>query len=137
ERGQRKLMTSIGVLKRLSSPSYRLGLAGLVLIVITLIAAAVTILDRREEAIATYQREMNNLGVVLAEQTARSMQAVDLVLGEIRAKALATGVAEPQQFGTLVGTEGFHRFLAGRAGNLPQTSAVGLMDSAGNFVNSS
>ena len=54
------------MLKHLSSPSRRLGLAGLVLIVITVIAAGLTVWDRREEAITTYQREMKNLGVVLA-----------------------------------------------------------------------
>jgi hypothetical protein len=31
---------------------------------------------------------MDNLGMVLAEQAARSMQAVDLVLQEVQAKAL-------------------------------------------------
>jgi signal transduction histidine kinase len=130
-------MNSVGILKHLSSPSHRLGLAGLVLIVMTVIAAGLTVWDRREEAIATYQREMKNLGVVLAEQTERSMQAVDLVLQEIRAKALATGIDNPEQFARLIGTEGFHRFLAGRAENLPQTSGVGLIDADGNLVNGS
>jgi signal transduction histidine kinase len=130
-------MASVGILKYLSSPSRRLGLAGLVLIVMTVVAAGVTVWDQRGKAIATYQREMKNLGVVLAEQTERSMQAVDLVLQEIRAKALATGIDNPQQFARLNGTENFHRFLAGRAENLPQTNGVGLIDAEGNFLNSS
>jgi hypothetical protein len=65
------------------------------------------------------------------------MQAVDLVLQEIRAKALATGIDDPQQFARLIGTEDFHRFLAGRAENLPQTSGIGLIDADGNFINAS
>ena len=129
-------MNSAGI-QHLSSPSRRLGLAGLVLIVMTVVAAGVTVWDQRGKAIATYQREMKNLGVVLAEQTERSMQAVDLVLQEMRTKALATGVDNPEQFARLIGTENFHRFLAGRAENLPQTSGVGLIDAAGNLVNAS
>src|SRR6266851_3266138 len=123
--------------KPLSNPSHRLGVAGLALIVITVIAAGLTIWDRREEAITTYQREMKNLGVVLAEQTDRSMQAVDLVLEEVRFKALATGIENPKQFESLIGTEKFHHFLAGRAANLPQSKGIGLVDANGNFVNGS
>lgn len=122
------------MLKRRSRPSRRLGLAGLVLIVITVIAAGLTIWDRREEAIASYQREMKNLGVVLAEETARSMQAVDLVLQETRAKVLSTGIENSQQFERLIGTEKFHRFLAGRAANLPQSGGIGLIGPDGGFV---
>src|SRR5882672_3938693 len=91
-------VSSVGMLKHLSSPSRRLGLTGLVLIVMTVIAAGLTVWDRREEAITTYQREMKNLGVVLAGQTERSMQAVDLVLEEVKTKVLATGIKNAQQF---------------------------------------
>src|SRR5439155_696705 len=105
------LASSVGLVKRLSSPSGRLGLAGLLLIVITVIAASLTVWERRQEAIATYQREMKNLGVVLAEQTARSMQAVDLVLQETATKILASGVENPSQFEQVIGSESFHRFL--------------------------
>jgi signal transduction histidine kinase len=125
------------MLKHLSSPSRRLGLAGLVLIVITVVTAGLTVWDRREEAITTYQREMKNLGVVLAEQTERSMQAVDLVLAEVTAKVLATGIQNPEQLKPLIGTKDFHDFLVGRGENLPQTKGVGVMDAEGNLVNAS
>ena len=48
-----------------------------------------------EEAMASYRREIRNLGITLAEQTARSMQAVDLVLQEIQAKVATGGIRTP------------------------------------------
>ena len=75
--------------KRRSAPSHRLSLAGVILVGVTIIAAGLTIWDRREESIASYRREITNLGTALSEQTARSMQAVDLVLKEIQAEVVA------------------------------------------------
>src|SRR5260370_9431091 len=105
--------------KRRSAPSRRLSLAGIVLVGITIIAAGLTIWDRREEAIASYRREITNLGTVLAEQTARSVQAVDLVLTEIQAEVVATGTRTPEQLGRVMGTEEVHRFLPSLRENLP------------------
>src|ERR1700687_4848629 len=52
-----RMMVLFGSPKRRSVPSRRLALAGIVLITITVIAAGLTIRDRREETIASYRRE--------------------------------------------------------------------------------
>jgi PAS domain S-box-containing protein len=114
-----------------------LSLAGFGLLVVIVIAALLTIRDRREETIANTEQEMTNLGVVLAEQTARWLQAVDLVLEETRAMVLAAGVDSPEQFTSLLGTEDVHRFLANRLNAVPQAGAVGLVGADGSLVNSS
>jgi PAS domain S-box-containing protein len=123
--------------RRRSAPSRRLSLAGVILVGITIIAAGLTIWDRHEEAIASYQREMKNLGTVLAEQTARSMQAVDLVLKEVQAKALAANAAGPEQLKRVMGTEEIHGFLLSRREMLPQAEAVGLVAADGMLINGS
>ena len=66
---------------RRSRPSYRLRVAGTIIIAITVAAAGLNIWSTRADAIAYSRQVMTNLGVILAEQTARSFQAVDLVFG--------------------------------------------------------
>jgi two-component system, sensor histidine kinase len=111
--------------------------AGIILIVITIVVAGLTVWELREDAIANYRRDMTNLGVVLAEQTSRSMQAVDLVLQETQAKILADGVETPEQLKRLLGTIEVHRFLGDRLKNLPQADGIFLIDADGRAVNGS
>ena len=117
--------------------SRRLSLVGIGLLVVILVTAGVLVWDRREEAIARSRQEMTNLGIVLGEQTARSMQAVDLKLQETRAMALAAGADDPEQFARLMGTEEIHRYLGGELKMLPQADAIGLVSADGRLVNGS
>lgn len=123
--------------QRLSSPSGRLSLAGRILVIITLMAASLATWHGYEEALASSRREIRNLGITLAEQTARSMQAVDLVLQEIQAKVAAEGIGTPEQLKGLMGTERAHRLLVDRLANLPQADLIALLDSEGKVVNDS
>jgi PAS domain S-box-containing protein len=129
------LMHSLDAPKRRSVPSRRISLAGAVLVGVTIIAAGLTIWDRHEESIASYRREINNLGTVLAEQTARSMQAVDLVVKEVQAKVLAAGADNPEDFKRIMGTEAIHRFLVSRQESLPQADSIGLIGADGMLIN--
>ncbi len=79
-------------------PSRRLALIGLALIVIVLAAAGTGIWDRHKEALSQAWQEVADLDVIMAEQTDRSLQTVDLVLLAIRAKILAAGINDPKQF---------------------------------------
>ena len=113
----------------------RLWAVGITLIVIALLGAGVTIWDLRREAIANYRRDIANLGVVLAEQTARYVQVVDLALQDIEARKAALGVTTPEQFVTVFGSEQMHEFLRGRVKNLPQAGALALVDASGKALN--
>jgi PAS domain S-box-containing protein len=117
--------------------SRRLSFVGIGLLLIISIAAGLSVWDRREEAIARSRQEMTNLGIVLAEQTARSMQGVDLVLQETRAMVLSAGVGSPEQFDGLMRTEDVHRFLVDRLKVGPQADAIGLLGTDGKLINSS
>jgi hypothetical protein len=116
---------------------HRFLLVGIILSVITAIAAGQTIWDLREDAIANYREYITNLSFVIAEQTARSLQAVDLVVQEMREKVLAAGVETPEQFNRLMATKEIHHFLVDRLKNLPQAVAVDLVGTDGYVVSSS
>lgn len=117
--------------------SRHLTFVGIGLLGIILFAASAAVWDRREEAISRSQQEITQLGILLAEQTARSVQAIDLVLQETTALARAAGANTPEQFEDLMGTEAVHRFLAERLKLVPQADTVALVSAEGRLVNGS
>jgi signal transduction histidine kinase/DNA-binding response OmpR family regulator/HPt (histidine-containing phosphotransfer) domain-containing protein len=115
--------------------NHRLGLIGVVVILIIVAAAGLATWDLRQEAIKTYQQEMSNLGVAFAEQTARNLQSVDLVLDQMQERIRDSGVTTPAQFKLLLAGEDWHGFLADRLKNLPQSDLLGLIGADGKLVN--
>src|SRR5580704_19245437 len=103
-------------------------LSGLLFITITLMAAGLAIWNLREDRIADEMRDTQNLSVVLAEQTARTIQAVDLVVQQTQAMVQAKGVRAPEQFREQLATEEVHVYLVSRLKNLPQADALALVD---------
>ncbi len=117
------------------SSSRHLWVIGVTLMLLTLLGAAVTIWDLRRGAIEDYRQHMANLGVVLAEQTTRYIQVVDLALQDVQAHTAALGITTPAQFTQQLGTDQMHAFLRGRVKNLPQAGAVVVIDAAGKILN--
>jgi signal transduction histidine kinase len=115
----------------------RLNLIGLAVVCMTILAAGLTIWDLRQEAIKIYTEEIENLGVAFAEQTSRTLQAVDLVLDQVKDRALGSGMETPAQFEQLLSGRKWHQFLADRARNLPQADALALIDADGKLINAS
>ena len=113
------------------------GLIGMAVVLITITAAALTVWDLRQQAIRSYQQEMRNLGVAFAEQTSRTVQAVDLALHEVEAKILNEPQETAEQFEPPLATEDTHRFLAELLKNLPQADVIALIGANGELVNSS
>jgi signal transduction histidine kinase/CheY-like chemotaxis protein len=124
-------------LRRHPPSNRRLNLIGLAVVCMTLMAALLTIWDLRREAIKTYTEEIENLGVAFAEQTSRTLQAVDLVLDQVKERVLGSGVETPAQFEQLLSGRKWRRFLADRMKNLPQADALALIDADGKRINAS
>jgi signal transduction histidine kinase/DNA-binding response OmpR family regulator len=124
-------------LRRHPSTNRRLNLIGLAVVSMTMLAAGLTIWDLRQEAIKLYTEEIENLGVAFAEQTSRTLQAVDLVLDQIRDRVLSSGIETAAQFEDLLTAKKWQQFLADRLKNLPQGEAVALVDPDGKVVNAS
>jgi signal transduction histidine kinase/DNA-binding NarL/FixJ family response regulator/HPt (histidine-containing phosphotransfer) domain-containing protein len=107
------------------------------LIALAAIAAALAIWHGRREALARYQQTDANLGFVLAEETARSIQGVDLVVQAIRTQVLAGGVTTPAAFAAAVQYQAASQALLDRLRNLPQAAAIHIVSADGVVVASS
>jgi signal transduction histidine kinase/FixJ family two-component response regulator len=114
-----------------------LSVIGDLLAVALMCASGFAIVDLRGNAITDYRRDMRNLGVVLVEQTSRSMQAVDLVVQETRAKIMAAGARTPEEFKQVVAGEQNHQFLRNQLKSLPQSDAVIVFGADGKTENAS
>jgi len=112
----------------------RLSLIGIVVVAGIMLAATLAIWDRHDEAIARSRREMGNLGTVLAAQSARSLQAIDLVMREAQSLVASEGITTPEQFRERMGKDEIHKFLADRVRSLPQANALSLIDATGRII---
>src|SRR4051794_10206793 len=122
---------------RRSSSRWRRYLSALgdVVAVLLLCTAGLVIVDLRSEAVGDYRRDMRNLGVVLAEQKSRSVQALGLGVQETREKIMASAIRTPEQFKRAVAGEEFHRFLRSQLKSIPQSDAVIIFGADGKVEN--
>ncbi len=128
-------MGSAPTKSELMRTSRRLSAIGAVVITATIVAAGLTIWDLHDDAIRDYQRDMANMGVLIADQTARSLQAVDLVLKETRQKILDSGATTPAGYAAAMGTEAAYRFLKAELKGLPQAAALIMVGADGRVIN--
>jgi signal transduction histidine kinase len=115
----------------------RLNLIGFAVVCMTLLAAGLTIWDLRQEAIKIYTEEIENLDAAFAEQTSRTLQAVELVLDQVRERVGGSGIETPVQFEQLLAGRKWRQFLIDRLKNLPQADNLALIDADGRLINAS
>jgi signal transduction histidine kinase/CheY-like chemotaxis protein len=100
-------------------------------------AATLAIWDARREALTRAQQLDQNLGFVLAEQTARAIQSVDLQLQVVRLQILSSGVKTPADFAAALGNQAAVNTLRDGLHNLPLAAGVYLIAADGHLVVSS
>jgi PAS domain S-box-containing protein len=115
----------------------RLWAIGIALCVVTLLGCGFAIWDLHRQVIEQNRVAVTNLGVVLAEQTARYVQVVNLALKEVKSRVASLGVVTPDEFMTFFGTEATQNFLRDKLNNLPQANSFFLVKADGRlFVTS-
>jgi PAS domain S-box-containing protein len=120
---------------RPSRSSRYLYLGGFFFVAITIVAAGLAIHMMYRDRIADEMKDTRNLSVVLAEQSGRAIQAVDLVIQETRTMIANDGVTTPDQFRDRMATDRVHRILLHRLHSLPQANSLALLDDHGVIVN--
>jgi diguanylate cyclase (GGDEF)-like protein len=104
------------------------------IIVVGVIATAVTIWAWRRDTTAAAVRDIGNTATVLAEQTARSVQSMDLVLSDLQDKLRALGVTTPESLQSIGASKEVYDILVDRLQRLSQATVLTLTDSTGQIV---
>ena len=122
---------------------HRISFRGLIGVTLGLIGLAVfavgaTIMALREDALRDARNDTANIATVLAEQTERSVQAIDIVTSDIGDRlGNVGGEIAPDAFLELLRSRATHDLLVERLGHLPQTDFMALIDRDGRVANSS
>jgi diguanylate cyclase (GGDEF)-like protein len=105
------------------------------LVAVAVLAIGLTVWDLRKAILAEAFVSTDNLAIVLAEQTSRSVQAVDIVLRDIQERIATLGVTTPETFRRVLRTEETHEYLQGQANRLSQVDNLALVGADGVRVN--
>ncbi len=99
--------------------------------------AGLLILHERKAALEEHEHDMNSMGVVLAEQTSRYAQVIDLILRQVQSRIALLNIATPEDFQQQLATQEVRSYLTERVTNVPQVDAIVLIDANGRSLNSS
>jgi diguanylate cyclase (GGDEF)-like protein len=97
--------------------------------------AGFAIWHSREATLKAHQQDLDTMGVVLAEQTSRYMQVIDLTLGEVQSRITTLNITNSADFQRQLETQQVQSYLADRVRNVPQADAIILIDADGLTVN--
>src|ERR1043165_1069046 len=73
-------------------------ISGLVLVGLIVCASAAAILNSRERALTTAERQLQNLAVVLASQAATTFEIIDRVQASLAEQIVAAGIHSAEEF---------------------------------------
>ena len=101
------------------------------LLVAAVCAIGFTLVDMRGEALDAALGNTEDLAAALSEQTSRSVQATDIVLRDVQDYVSGRGLATPEEFRRVLGTESMHLVLRRYAERVPQAEMVALIGADG------
>jgi diguanylate cyclase (GGDEF)-like protein len=100
------------------------------------LALSLTVWWLRSDAIDDASKNAANLAIVLAEQTTRSVQSIDLILNEVQEHLKRIGVTTPEAFRRLLHSEDTFELLKERLSHLSNATLIALIDNSGRLVSS-
>ena len=124
-----------GAWSGLSGPSRRLLLVGGLLMIAASVALGVMLWHLHRDALLETRRNLSTLGIAIAEQTSRSVQAGDLVLQDLRRQIDDRTLSSVDDFKARLSDRAMFDFLRDRADFLPQVDAFTIIAADGKLVN--
>lgn len=127
--------SGIGSWAGLSGASKRLIAVGGALLLAMVAVVGIAVWNMRVVALDTARQNEAKLGIAIAEQTTRSMQAIDLIVQQLRGQVAAAGIASPSALLPDLQNEAVQQELAQFQHSLPQVDAFTILDATGRLVN--
>ena len=105
-----------------------------VLLVAAVLAIGLTVWWLRADAIDDATMDSDHLAIVLAEQTNRAVQSIDLILDEIQGRIENLGARTQDNFGHLQQDKTTYHSLTDSLSHLSQAALIALIDKNGQVV---
>jgi PAS domain S-box-containing protein len=107
---------------------------GMVLVVVALVGSAALLLGQRRVALDAARIAAENLALAIAEQTTRSMQAVDAVLLDLRDHATETDTTSAEAVRAIMAGPRFASWMRSSTLHLPQIESLLVTDAGGHVL---
>ncbi|MFG1382598.1 putative bifunctional diguanylate cyclase/phosphodiesterase [Xanthobacter versatilis] len=107
------------------------------LILSIVVATGLFVRSARRDGINDRRRELANLALTLAEQTARVFQGLEFIQDDLIGHMREQGIESPGQLRAMMGTQAVHILLRARISALVQVGWFSIVDDTGQLVNSS
>jgi diguanylate cyclase (GGDEF)-like protein len=129
------------LVRRMSARTDRSSFRNLVAVAAGILGTAVlalglTVWWLRADAIEGASSDAANLAIVLAEQTNRSVQSIDLILDEVQEHLKQRGVTTPDAFRRVLQGKDTYDLLIERLSHLSNATLIALIDDNGRLVSS-
>jgi hypothetical protein len=108
---------------------------GLLLAAVVIAGAVGMIADLRDRALAASERELRNTALILADQTDRAFQAVELMESGLIERMKALGIATPEDFERTMSGHDVHLMLKDKVDGWPHIGSITLINSRGKLFN--
>lgn len=120
----------------LGAPLRGLVVASLVVLALSVAAVGYTLLRLRDAALQDMRRDADNVAVMLAEQTLRSTQAIDLALSQAQAEIERAAPRDAAELNTLVAGGAMRAQLRRHLNHLSQAEVVAILNGKGRIASS-
>jgi diguanylate cyclase (GGDEF)-like protein/PAS domain S-box-containing protein len=116
-------------------PAHLLVICGLLLAVALIAGSVLMMADLRDRALEASERELKNTAVILAGETDRAFQAVELLESGLVERLTANGIASAEDFERAMSGHDVHLMLKERISGLPHISSITLINARGKLFN--
>ncbi len=110
---------------------------GVLIMLLVCVVAGLTVRELRLRDMNDERHELAALDLLLAEETERTLQSVDLVLTSLQQDLALDGVTTPQEFTRVESDVTTYALLKSRIVGIPQLASVNMVGFDGRLVNSS